>query len=144
MGCSGLTSVTIPNSVTSIGNDAFSYCNRLTSIFCLNHEPPTCTQYYGNYTQFNSVNKSNCIVWVPKGCVAAYKAANGWKDFMNIKEIADGDVNSDGKVDQYDLRDLVEYIMGGKPNGVTVESANVNGDNKVDVADVVTLTPLLK
>ena len=31
-GCSGLTSVTIPNSVTSIGNYAFSGCSGLTSI----------------------------------------------------------------------------------------------------------------
>ena len=31
-GCSGLTSVTIPNSVTSIGISAFSYCSGLTSI----------------------------------------------------------------------------------------------------------------
>ena len=55
-----------------------------------------------------------------------------------------GDVNSDGKVNQDDLRDLVEYIMGGKPNGVTEESADVNGDKKVNIADVVALTPLLK
>ena len=31
-GCSGLTSITIPNSVTSIGNYAFSGCSGLTSI----------------------------------------------------------------------------------------------------------------
>ena len=30
--CRGLTSITIPNSVTSIGNGAFSYCSGLTSI----------------------------------------------------------------------------------------------------------------
>ena len=30
--CSGLTSITIPNSVTSIGTSAFSYCSGLTSV----------------------------------------------------------------------------------------------------------------
>ena len=31
-GCSGLTSVTIPSSVTSIGSEAFAYCTGLTSV----------------------------------------------------------------------------------------------------------------
>ena len=31
-GCSGLTSVTIPNSVTTMGDGAFGYCSGLTSV----------------------------------------------------------------------------------------------------------------
>ena len=30
--CTGLTSITIPNSVTSIGNNAFDYCKNLTPV----------------------------------------------------------------------------------------------------------------
>ena len=35
-GCSGLTSITIPNSVTSIGSSAFFYCSGLTSVTIVN------------------------------------------------------------------------------------------------------------
>ncbi len=38
-GCSSLTSVTIPSSVTSIGDFAFSYCSSLTGIYFLGNAP---------------------------------------------------------------------------------------------------------
>ena len=81
--------------------------------------------------------------------MSVYQEADQWKDFWFMEEgeyipPMKGDVNSDGKVNQDDLRDLVEYIMGSKPKGVTEESADVNGDKKVNVADAVALTPLLK
>lgn len=79
-GCGGLTSVSIPNSVTSIGRNAFQYCSDLTFIISLNNTPPSCD------SQFDTVDKSNCIVWVSKGSANAYKEANGWKDFLNIRE----------------------------------------------------------
>eukprot|EP00729_Bicosta_minor_P008035 gene8035-14852_t len=38
-GCSGLTSVTIPDSVNSIGNSAFSGCSGLTSVTIPDSDP---------------------------------------------------------------------------------------------------------
>ena len=79
-GCSGLTSITIPNSVTSIGNDAFYGCSGLTSITCEATTPPT-LGYYVFYKVSTSIP-----VYVPCGCVSAYKAAKYWNDFTNIQE----------------------------------------------------------
>ena len=81
--CFSLTSVTIPNSVTSIGNYAFYFCWDITSVTCESTTPPTM-----NWTAFH--NGLNGIIpqylYVPCGCVSAYKAADGWKNFANIQE----------------------------------------------------------
>ena len=74
-GCTGLTSVTIPGSVTKILNQAFYNCSNLTSITSKATTPPTC----GNFV-FSGVPKT-IPVYVPKESVAAYKAKDGWKDF---------------------------------------------------------------
>ena len=78
-GCSSLTSVTIPNSVTSIGSSAFADCSSLTSVTCEAETPPTVGKY-----AFDGVSTS-IPVYVPCGCVEAYKAASGWSDFTNIQ-----------------------------------------------------------
>ena len=70
----------IPNSVTSIGESAFAFCSSLTSVTCEAETPPTIG---GTYT-FAGISKS-IPVYVPCGCVEAYKAASGWSDFTNIQ-----------------------------------------------------------
>jgi hypothetical protein len=35
---------------------------------------------------FSGVSVATCRVYVPKGAIAAYQAANGWKEFANILE----------------------------------------------------------
>ena len=79
--CSSLTSVTIGESVTSIGYSAFYDCSSLTSITCKAATPPTIGDTYTFYDVSISIP-----VYVPCGCVEAYKAASGWKNFTNIQE----------------------------------------------------------
>jgi hypothetical protein len=87
--CSGLTSITIPESVTSILGAAFSNCSGLTSVTNLRPLPQTIIS-----NVFGNVNKATCILYVSEGSVAAYQAADYWKDFLNIRVVsADATLN---------------------------------------------------
>ena len=140
-GCSGLTSVTIPNSVTSIGDHAFYYCRSLTTIISKIENP-----YEINTNLFYYYYKdiySTATLYVPVGKKATYEATEGWNQFVNIKEIVDGDVNLDEKVNMNDQNALVAHIMGEKPEGFFEGLADLNGDDDVDAADVVKLIDIL-
>jgi len=80
-GCSGLTSVTIGNSVTSIGESAFNGCSNIVSVYSLNETPAKIQS-----SSFYSKCYTNATLYVPQGSLEAYKAADGWKKFVNIVE----------------------------------------------------------
>ena len=82
-------------------------------------------------------------MWVPKGSANAYKEADGWKDFQNIRELAYGDVNIDFEVNQADLDATVDHIMGKDSEGFYESLADLNNDDKVNAADVVKLVSIL-
>jgi len=74
-----LTSVTIPNSVTSISQQAFDNCTALTSVIVLATTPPT----LGNVNAFNN-NHADRKIYVPADSVAAYKAATRWSTYASV------------------------------------------------------------
>ena len=76
-GCSMLTSVTIGDGVTSIGQMAFYNCSGLTDIYVNRTTPPTVEGSFNRYT---------ATVWVPCGSLEAYQQASVWSNFSDIRE----------------------------------------------------------
>ena len=60
-GCSGLTSVIIPNSVTSIGSYAFEYCSGLTSIEIPNSVTSIESGAFQNCSKLTSITIGNSV-----------------------------------------------------------------------------------
>ena len=79
LNCSGLTSITIGNSVTSIGYSTFAGCSSLTSVTCLAENVPRTDS-----NEFYNVPQSTATLYVPETSVNAYKTAAKWKEFGNI------------------------------------------------------------
>jgi len=81
-GCSGLTSITIPNSVTAIDEAAFFDCTGLTILTIEKATPP------GIYAHILSGVAKNTTIYVPAESVEKYKAAEVWSEYADkIKAI---------------------------------------------------------
>ena len=137
-GCTGLTSITLGSSVTYIGAESFVICMGVTKILSLNNTPPSYPSIKNTTFDF-----TKCVLWVPKGKGNAYKEAGGAWTYFKIREIIDGDVNLDGEVNQADVDAIVDFIMDKDPEDFFESLADLNGDDKVDAADVVKLVTIL-
>ena len=69
--------VTIPDTVTEIGDWAFNYCDQLASITCLAATPPALGS-----DAFSS-DTAGFTIKVPAASVAAYKAATNWSSYAD-------------------------------------------------------------
>ncbi len=101
-----ITSVTIPDGIEAVGEHAFAECPNIESVTIMATVPPTAfTQETdddaegqeakaeedgsatGEIAFFDENVYHNAILFVPEGCIEAYKAADGWKQFATILEI---------------------------------------------------------
>jgi hypothetical protein len=64
----GIQSITIPNTVTSIGNEAFKYCTVLNNVVIPNSVTSIGTSAFYGCTNLTSVVLSNSITTIPESC----------------------------------------------------------------------------
>ena len=76
--CTSLTSITLPYGLTIIGAGAFIYCTSLSLVTSLRTVPPTLGS-----DAFSSTH-ANLIIKVPSQSVNAYKTATNWNSYASI------------------------------------------------------------
>ena len=116
-GCSGLTSLTIPSSVTSIGNYAFEGCSGLTSIYVyLEKTPKLGTDI------FSGCDAKNCKVYVPTGTYDDYWLSE-FGYFENIVEFEATGI--DEVTTSTDAKELSRYSVNGQRLSAPAKGLNI-------------------
>lgn len=127
-GCPDLTSVTIPNSVTSIGKYAFYDCDGLTDIYCYSEIVPSA---YVNSFQ----NPENITLHVPEESIKAYKSTEPWdkfKDYVPLQPVSPADdIDAEKKeltemADMFgaEIAELKVMLKQKDPDGTAFDLAN--------------------
>ena len=108
-----IDSIFIPSSVNTIGDNAFAYNKNLKAVKVEWTEPLQIPEK----TFYNS-SVANATLYVPKGSKSAYEAADYWKEFKEIVEIAEPN----------ELNVEPVKIMTGKEKSV---SLNLNNEDEI-------------
>ena len=141
MDCSGLTSVTIPNSVTSIGYFAFSGCSGLTSVTI-----PNSVTSIGGYA-FSGCNNLKTVYNCSSLDIVKGKSTNGYvayyaDEVINGCPVGDFIVNYEDEIIEYigdttvNKIEIPEFVTGIEPD-VFASCANIDTIvwNAIDCAD---------
>ena len=115
--CSGLTSLTIPSGVTSIGKWAFRGCSGLTSIYVYPENLPEL-----GTDIFTGCDAKNCTVYVPKGTYDAYKSS----EFGYFEKIVEFDATGIDKVAiSADAKEVSRYSVNGQRLSAPSKGLNI-------------------
>ena len=123
-GCSSLASVELPSSVTSIGDKAFYGCNSLIDVFCESTTPPSATNGV-----FSDKTLQYGTLYVPVGSKGDYESVDPWRNFWNIKEMEfSGVVNVIAESNDITVTTVGgTIVVGGLEAGSIVEVYSING-----------------
>ena len=81
--CSNLRNVVFPSSLSKISDNAFWRCSGLVHVVCKNSAPTSISE---KAFMISDNTWSSATLYVPTGTTSLYRAATGWKKFVNILE----------------------------------------------------------
>ena len=93
-GCKALTSILIPSSVKTIGCYAFADCRELKAIYMQSN---MLIKLKSDSGIFQHVDKALCTLYVPVGSKRAYHQVEPWSEFENIVEKTEFDITHSHK-----------------------------------------------
>ena len=125
--CDSLTNITIPDSVTTIGDYAFYDCDSLTSVYCEGTTPPS----LGGSNVFDA-NASGRTIYVPAASVEAYKTADYWSEYADAivgYDFENGNEEVFGKLPHEQFEVNLE-VSGISATSVTVKATPNSSENR--------------
>ena len=149
--CYGLHKLSLPSSLTEIGDYAFGNCSNMTSVTANMTEPFAVNNNVFEISETNNgvetITPPTATLYVPAGTKQQYASTDGWSIFQTIEEmeptIIAGDANGDGKVNVSDIVEIVNCILGNPSDKFNRTAADVNGDGQVNVTDIVNVVNII-
>ena len=121
-GCKGLTSITIPNSVTNIEGCAFKDCSGLKEVYVESPTPPSVKSDSFDFFM---------TLYVPTGSISNYNKTYWYELYNNILEYTPSKVNA---ICNNDYKETVRYTLDGKRSNSIQKGINIirtsNGTTK--------------
>lgn len=128
---STLSVVELPATMTWLGSYAMAGMTGMTALTCNATEVPA----LGTHV-WAGVNQKAIPLTVPAEAKERYQVADQWKNFLYEISWLRGDVNGDGEVNIADVNTLIDIILGGSFDDMTMLRADVNGDGEIGIADI--------
>ena len=118
LGCSVLTSLTLPADITSIGDEAFQGCSGLTSIYVYAEKVPKIDS-----NAFKGVDAKKCTLYVPMGTYDDYWLSGFGDYFENIVEFEATGI--DKTTISTDVEEVARYSVNGQRLSVPTKGLNI-------------------
>ena len=136
-GCQSLKYFAFGTQVQTIGKEAFSDCSAVIEIISKANTAPVCGDQ-----ALDDINKWECKLYVPDGCLATYQAADQWKDFFFSEEgqgtLEEGSEETPGekKCEAPTIRlKGGKLLFESKTNGVIFHYSITHSDVKNDITN---------